>query len=164
MAMILEGDLCIEARNLQEIGNELIARAEYDEATLGRWVQGPMEGFSNNTERPTTVLTTPHPWLPDGDAERLVEVSGLEYPIFSIGSAALYDTELPTVVTVTLGGTMNQSLFRDRGKCYLDLASQRPNGMWGIASFAQDARHAETGAGYDELDILGILDRIRQAN
>ncbi len=159
----LDIGLCPEAVGLQELGNELIGREGYDEAVLGNWRQGPMGGFSDNAEHPTTVLTAPFPWLPEGDAERLVEASGLEYPIFSVASAAIYGSQTPTIVRVSLGGTMNQSVFADHGRCSVDIVSQLPSGGWGTASFKQDGMSSDAGYGYGPVDVLSLIDRIRQA-
>jgi hypothetical protein len=122
-----------------------------------------MDGFSNGLEQPTTVLTTAFPWLPEGDAERLVVATDLEHPIFSVAAAAIYGAQTPRIVTVSLGGTMGRSLFEDQGKCWLDITTLRPNGSQGTVTFAQDGLNAEAGFGYDPVDVLGVIDRIRQA-
>lgn len=158
----LESGLCPEAINLQELGNELIARSDYYAATLGFWAQGPMYGFSDGAEHQTTVLTAPYPWLPEEDEERLVEASGLKHPIFSIASAAIYNSQLPRIVTVSLGGTMNRSLFEDQGKCLVDITTHRLDGIQGNATFGQDGMNAEAGIGYDPVDVLSLIDRIRE--
>ena len=160
----LKATLRPEAAGLQELGNELIARSDFTEATLGQWSTGPKLGFSNGTEQPTTILTAPLPWLPDGDAKRLVEVSGLEYPIFSIASMALAGADQPlTIVSVSTGSTADQSLFADQGRCTVNVSTRRPNGRWSTTSRPQDGMNAEVGVGFGPVDVLGLLERIRQA-
>jgi hypothetical protein len=151
--------LCQEAKSLQVLGNELIEQPRFRSAELGRWRQGTMFGFSDMAEPPTTVLTTPFPWLPERDASNLVEFSGLQYPVFSIKSAIIAGG---MVLRISLGGTMDRSLFADQGACTLDISSRNPDGTYSTLSLGQNGMNSDVGFGYGPVNMLDPLERIRE--
>ncbi len=118
-----------------------------------------MFGFSDMAEPPTTVLTTPFPWLPEGDAKDLVEVSGLQHPVFSIKSPT---TTGGMILRISLGGTMDRSLFADQGACTLDISSRNPDGTYSTLSLGQNGMNSDVGFGYGPVNMLDPLERIRE--